>query len=70
MKHWKNVLVGAMLIITFNSCTDDMSADEELIGIDEPIDDLVRLQNISISNTPDGAPDNSIDLIRYKPTAH
>lgn len=63
MKHWKNVLVGAMLTVSFNSCNDDMLADEELIGIDEPIDDLVRLQNISISNTPDGAPDNSIDLI-------
>jgi hypothetical protein len=62
MKHWRNILIGAVLSISFISCNDDMQMDEELIGIDEPIDNLVRLENIFTSSMPDGEPESSIDL--------
>jgi len=62
MGKWISLLLGAMLIIVVASCDDDTQDVSEVVGVDEPIDDLVRLENITISNTPAGAATNTVDI--------
>ncbi|WP_194850249.1 hypothetical protein [Nonlabens antarcticus] len=56
------LVLSAMLIFGLYSCDDNLQEETEIIDIDEPMDDLVRLESIVISNTPNGAPVTSIDI--------
>jgi len=62
MRKWLTVVLGSLLLICGVSCGDNLRDDAELIGIDEPLDDLVRLESIEVSETTDGASISSIDI--------
>jgi len=62
MRKWMILLLGSLLLICGLSCEDDLRDNNAPVGIDDPVDDLVRLESIAISETPDGASISSIDI--------
>lgn len=57
------ILLYVLLVLGFTACTDDAQEFAEPVDIAEPLDDLVRLENIRVADAPEAAAISTVDIV-------